>query len=118
MLILLLKLILNIKSSVVTMKGFGGAYSTSLGTSHVDVHVDDIALSGFVELTKYKIADIGFITGQSIINEPYISLIISQNYVKFKYTSDTINSILSDIKLHVTDFITKFPVWLRYNCVF
>ncbi|CAK1577907.1 unnamed protein product [Parnassius mnemosyne] len=59
---------LEVVPSSIKMKGFGGAYSKSLGTSRIDVKIDDIIISGSVELTNNDLADIDLIIGQTMIN--------------------------------------------------
>ncbi|KAJ8711011.1 hypothetical protein PYW07_008253 [Mythimna separata] len=77
------KMNLRVMPSAVIMKGFGGAYSNSLGTSHVDVEIDNIIISGFVELSNNDLADIDLIMGQPMINQKNISLVTSEKSVNF-----------------------------------
>lgn len=104
---------LKIMPSVVTMKGFGGAYLTSLGTTYINVYIDNITISGYVELTNYDLTGVDLIIGQTMINQPNVSLIISQNFVSFVDNLTYEHSSLCDVQLYERDFVTKFPVYLK-----
>lgn len=107
---------LVVEPSNVVMKGFGGAYSRSLGSCELVLSIDDVCLTGSVEITNYKLTDIDMIVGQTMINQDNVSLIITKNYVKFIPTCN-LSFELSDIQLDSRDFDSKFPVYLKSQAI-
>lgn len=104
------KLNLEMQPSNVIMKGFGGSCSASLGTCHISLIIDDLSLNGDVEITNCELSNVDLIIGQTIINQPNVSLVTTAKSVHFVPTH-----YLSNFQFKVTDFVTKFPVYLKYD---
>ncbi|XP_048487727.1 uncharacterized protein LOC125491008 [Plutella xylostella] len=103
---------LNVVPSDIVMRGFGGAHIKSLGRTRIDVSIDDICLSGEVEITDYDLSDIDLIIGQSMINQPGISLVTTTNTVEFVQTKEVENCLMN-CKLEDNDFNSKYCVYLK-----
>lgn len=107
---------LKVMPSATVMRGFGGAIQHSLGTAYIYVNIDNVILEGFVEISNYKLPGIDLIIGQTMINQNNISLITTDKSVKF-IKNVIIEEALCDIKLEISDFISKFSVHLKNNIV-
>lgn len=105
---------LPISASNVTMAGFGGAHTRSLGTSQIEVFVDHVVLTGPVEITNYNLAEIDLIVGQTMINQDNISLITTKESVTFVPTNK-IDAVLSKIQLVASDYVDSYSVYLKYT---
>lgn len=107
-----IKLNLEINPSTIIMKGFGGAHLQSMGTSIINVVIDDVVLKGVVEITDYDLCDVDLIIGQAMINQENVSLVTTANSVTF-VPSCGLEKIFSKIELNATDCRSKFPVYLK-----
>ncbi|CAH2268726.1 jg229 [Pararge aegeria aegeria] len=103
----------QIKPSIVVMRGFGGSCVNSLGSCHLSVLIDNVILEGIVELTDYITADIDLLIGQTMINSDNISLVTSPSSIRF-VPSKAVQNIFADFNLNASDFIVKYTVHLKH----
>lgn len=96
------------------MKGFGGANVNSLGSCYLNVFIDDLRLSGNVELTNYISSDLDLLIGQTMINSDNISFVTSASSVRF-VPSQVVQDLFEGMNLHASDFLIKFPVYLKHK---
>lgn len=105
---------LPIAQSDITMRGFGGAHTRSLGTSYIEVSVDRVILQGSVEITNYDLTEIDLIIGQQMINQGNVSLITTQKSVTFVPTNEIGGmELMSNIQLASSDLVEKYDVCLK-----
>lgn len=103
---------LSVASSDVVIRGFGGAYTQSLGRSQINVIIDGVCLSGYIEITNCNLIDIELTIGQPMINQPGISLITTSASANFVETSEIFDNLMC-IKLDDADYNSKYKLYLK-----
>lgn len=105
---------LKIAHSNVLMRGFGGSQIVSLGRVQFHLHIDDVHLESYAEITEADLRNIDIIVGQPVINHSSVTLIANSKLVKLVASIDEQSLIheLSNIKLTNDDYLEKVPLLL------
>lgn len=109
---------LKMLQSNVLMKGFGGSLIVSLGRVQFKLHIDDLHLDSYAEVTDTDLKDINIIIGQPVINHPNVTLIANSKSVRLILNSEqgtcTVGH-LADIELSSSDCLEKIPLFLSHD---